>query len=153
MLALTFLGNAVPAGVIASAAAGWLFVISRRLEAVFVVALTGSASLVGWLLKMLIARPRPGDGMDETGFPSGHTLFAMSFYGFLFYLTPELIKSRLLLIILRSGLTLAILFTGTSRIHLGMHWPLDVFGSLILGALILAPAVVLYERKAKNRGG
>jgi len=44
-----------------------------------------------------------------------------------------------------------ILAVGLSRIYLGAHWHSDVVGGLFLGALLLYPAVVLYNKYgAKN---
>lgn len=152
MLGLTFLGKTVPAAVIVVISVVWLLSIRRRREANLIAVLTGSAFLAGWLLKLLIARPRPADAADLTGFPSGHTIFVMTFYGFLFYLTPKLLQARMSVMILRAGLALVILLTGVSRVYLEEHWPVDVLGSLVLGGLFLALAVVWYEGYNKRRG-
>ena len=151
MLVMTFLGYSIPAGVTVVLVTIWLLAFQRKREAIFIVLLSAANWVTGMALKGLIRRPRPVAGLDDRSFPSGHTLFAVVFYGFIFYLAPGLIKSKRAVIILRIGLALIIILTAASRIHLGEHWPSDVLGSFILGGLLLAPALALYCARTKNR--
>lgn len=124
----------------------WFF--RKRLETVFIVALTSLAMLLNLLLKVLIDRPRPGSELLDNGglsFPSGHVIYAIAFFGFLFYLMPGLIKQPVAVTALRSLLVILILLTAASRIYLGAHWASDVLGSLFLGGLLIAPAVIFYK--------
>ena len=96
-------------------------------------------------LKELFAQPRPVDlktGLNLIeaggyGLPSGHAQMAMVIWGGL-----ALIVKRSWFRLLAS---LLILLIGFSRIYLGIHFPTDVFGGWLLGALILA-AVLLLRR-------
>lgn len=148
---LSSLNSSIPAVVIVSVATIGLLLSRRRLEAIFVVSLTSLAALLNWLLKWLIDRPRPGSEAGGLSFPSGHTIFAIVFYGLLFYLAPRLTKPRAVTIILQTGLLLIILLSAVSRIHLGAHWPSDTIGSFLLGGLLLVPTFVLYQRYARDR--
>jgi len=67
--------------------------------------------------------------MDSYAFPSGHAQGAVVFWGYLF---SEVKRNwlKIMLIIIISLVSL-------SRIYLGVHFPIDVFGGWIIGFLIL----------------
>ena len=153
MRTVSYISSPTPAIVIVALVAIGLWASSRKLEATFVASLPSAAALLNWLLKLLISRPRPVIELNGLSFPSGHVTYAIVFYGFLFYLTPRLVKQPLAAAALRFLLVLIILLTGTSRVYLGAHWPSDVFGSLVLGGLLLAPAMTLYHNYAKAKTG
>ena len=109
-------------------------------------------------LKELAARPRPDAALavvEETGyaFPSGHTVFATAFYGALIYLLGHwgAFPNRPALRWATQGiLALFILAVGVSRVYLGAHWPSDVIGGFLFGALCLAVLVAVW-RMAQTR--
>lgn len=160
MKGVSYISSLIPAAIIVALLAGSLWALRGKLESIFIVSLTSSAALINWLLKLLVNRPRPSVQLIqisvESGglsFPSGHTVYAVVFYGFLFYLMPRLVKQPALICFLRSLLILLILFTAASRIYLGAHWFSDILGSLFLGGLLLAPAIILYHniyQRSKN---
>ena len=85
-----------------------------------------------YLLKYTFLRNRPVDInlIEETGysFPSGHSLTAMAFYGFIIYIVNKYnLKYKKIYTIL---LSILIIMIGFSRIYLGVHYPTDVFGGL-----------------------
>jgi undecaprenyl-diphosphatase len=137
--------------------------LGLRKEALFC-ALDGLASLlINNILKLIIARPRPSADLVDvitqvTGysFPSGHVMFYVSFFGFLFYLSYTLLKpswKRSLLLLLFGGL---IVLVGPSRIYLGNHWASDVFAAYLVGSLILFGVIALYNRwnvRSRTEGG
>ncbi|MEK7682168.1 MAG: phosphatase PAP2 family protein [Chloroflexota bacterium] len=123
--------------------AGGLYVVGRRWDAVFAAA-TLLADAAGVIVKMVIARPRPETALVQDydkllpfSFPSGHATHAFAFYGFLFFVVAALPGS----IAWRRGaqvaLVLLIALTGLSRVYLDAHWPSDVAGGFLLGALTL----------------
>ena len=131
----------------------------RRLAIIFIASAASAAGLIGWLLKLLVSRPRPGAelvqvwvGTIGSGFPSGHVACATVIGGFFFYLAPRLIKTPLATGLLRALVVVIILAVGLSRIYLGAHWASDVAGGLFLGGLLLYPAIVLYNRYEAKRG-
>jgi undecaprenyl-diphosphatase len=106
----------------------------------FVLFSTLFTALIGMgVLKATIRAPRPFQVLSEiegkrlataTGysFPSGHTTGAASFYSAL---------GRTIGIRWISAVCAAIiLLVGLSRMYLGVHWPLDVFGGLALGITV-----------------
>ena len=156
MQAVSSFSETIPAIITVALVASVLWFFRRRLETAFVIILPSLAVLLNLLLKVLIDRPRPGSELLDDGglsFPSGHVTYAVVFFGFLFYLLPRLIKQPVLMVVLRSLLVILILLIAVSRVYLGAHWMSDILGSLLLGGLLLVPAIVLYKRHAIGRGG
>jgi membrane-associated phospholipid phosphatase len=105
----------------------------------------------GNALKLAVGRPRPEyllvDSVPASlSFPSGHALFAVIFGGFLIYLVGELVQPRLVRWGLQTGLALLVLAVGASRVYLGFHWPSDVVGGYMFGAVTLLELVWLRNR-------
>jgi len=149
MWAVSSLGDTIPAVIIVSLLVMVLFFSQKRLEALFVALLPSLAALLTWSVKLLVDRPRPVDELFNNGglsFPSGHVSHIVVVLGFLFHLLPGLIKQRVIMVALQAIIVIIILLMMASRIYLGEHWPSDVLGSVILGGLILAPAIVLYNK-------
>lgn len=100
------------------------------------------AGLAGWLisrgLKVLLHMPRPAallaaasasipdDHQIHNSFPSGHTTVVFSFVGVLITALPRVWALPLI--------AFAAL-VGTSRIAIGLHWPIDVLGGALTGCL------------------
>ena len=109
------------------------------------------------IVKELIRRPRPTVDLvhvlrilESYSFPSGHVMFYVGFFGFLWFLVYTLLKRswrRTLLLILLGTL---IGLVGISRIYLGQHWPSDVLGAYLLGGLTLV-AILQFYRWGKQR--
>ena len=101
------------------------------------------------LLKPLIGRVRPvGINLvkeSSLSFPSGHSLTAMAFYGYIIYLIYKSnLKYKKLYIIL---LGILILLIGLSRIYLGAHYVTDVLGGFTFSLFYL----VIFIELAKKR--
>ena len=109
---------------------------------------------MAWALKFLVDRPRPAlelgieiaqkDG--GSGFPSAHVVHTTVFMGLLFYLVSIHIKRAWLRISFQIILAIPILATGASRVYLGAHWPSDVIGGYVLGAIGLLLLIGVYQR-------
>ena len=158
MTAISFISSLLPAVVIVTLVIIGLLATGRKLEPIFIASATSLATLLNWLLKLLISRPRPGSEVIQVlvesngpSFPSGHTIYAVVFYGFLFYLAPRVTRQPAVTGIVRLVLILLILLTGISRVYLGAHWPSDALGSLLLGGLLLVSAIALYDKYAQSQ--
>lgn len=144
-------GYVGPATALMVVAVGGLLRLRFRVEALFTL-LTVLGDAFGQLVKLIVARPRPGDDaisvlFQEAGrsFPSGHVLHYTIFFGFLLYLAATLLPPGGARAILCLLLALPILLIGVSRVYLGAHWASDVLGGYLLGGLWLAGHVSVYR--------
>jgi len=146
----------------------WLLVVATGLvlnrtglsiEGSMTLAGTGLGWLVNMLLKWLIGRPRPSDALVHVygkfyyeSFPSGHVVFFVEFFGFLFFLAYVLLKPGRLRYAILTVLGLLICSVGASRVYLGAHWPSDVAGAYLAGGIWLMLMIEVYRRlKARSR--
>lgn len=90
--------------------------------------------------------PDPVDSAHYAAFPSGHAMTATVVCGLLLWLLHRYGVGR---VVWRTAVTVAVVSVagaGLTRIWLGVHWPSDVLGGWLLGALVVTVAVVSYER-------
>jgi len=113
--------------------------------------------VVNVLVKGLIRRPRPTvdvvqvlENLDSYSFPSGHVMFYVGFFGFIWFLVYTLLKSSLRRTLLLVFFASLIALVGISRIYLGQHWASDVLGAYLLGSLTLL-AILQFYRWGKKR--
>ena len=142
------------AGAVMVLAFGALWLQRRRLEAVFL-GLISIPDLFNIWLRDLIGRPRPTTdlvdvlighgGVQGSGFPSGHALHVVLFYGFLMYLATQYISNRPLIRAIWTLGTVYILVSGLWLIYDGRHWSADVIGGYIYGGFYLLVLMVAYK--------
>ena len=116
----------------------------RQLAAMFLIAFVVSLGLeLG--LKAVVGRPRPvlGTGFGAS-FPSGHVVAAASFWGLLPLWAHVMSGKPQRWVWPAVGTILALV--GVSRIYLSAHWPSDVIGGVLLGAIFVAAAAAVVER-------
>jgi undecaprenyl-diphosphatase len=115
-----------------------------------------AAALSGWALsglaKLAVHRPRPHiiprlmHGAGWFSYPSGHSMLAPIIFGLGIIVWAAPWPSPALR---RAALVLAALFAlgiGFSRVYLGVHYPSDVLGGLLLGTAWSALALLWWER-------
>ncbi len=125
-----------------------LWVFRKSLEAVASLFILPAMVLTITLPKILIGRPRPEgelEGMTNS-FPSGTAATSVLVLGFLIYLVGEFVAPRKLRIGLQLLLGLAIVTLGVFRMLAGEHWPSDLAGGYMAGALALFAIIWLYRR-------
>ena len=115
----------------------------------------GGAALsegVNSLIKLLVHRPRPASdlihvfaSLNSYSFPSGHVMFYTAFFGFIWFLAFTLLRKSVLRALLMIIFGVLILTIGVSRVFLGEHWTSDVIGAYLLGSLVLAFIVGVYQ--------
>jgi membrane-associated phospholipid phosphatase len=143
------LGFTLAAGAITVGAAALAALRGRWLEGGLVV-LTLVPRGLQMVVKDLVGRARPSEDLVRVseeaggaGFPSGHVVGAVVFYGLLLYLTPRLIEARPLRLVLALFCVFMILATGPARVYTGAHWPSDTVGGYLFGLLCLAVLIAL----------
>lgn len=130
-----------------------LFILLKNKKIALLVSLNlAVVYLINVIIKIIIARPRPG-GLRlvyETGysFPSGHAMVATGFYGFLIYITNKKISNKKLKSIITIFLSLLILLIGISRVYLGVHYATDIIGAFIIGIVYLIIYIKIVNKKS-----
>lgn len=102
---------------------------------------------LGGALKEIVGRLRPFQAFPnliharytetagDMAFPSGHALDATVFWGYL----AMVVRRRWLYVVA----PIVIVLVSFSRLYLGLHWPTDVLGGVLIGLLFLGTAYIL----------
>jgi membrane-associated phospholipid phosphatase len=117
---------------------GLFFIIKRSWKELAMVTfgLVGASSLF-LFLSNLFARPRPPTQiwivLTIPGFPSGHAITVVVFYGLLAYLLAPKMKTIFWKVIVVAAALLIIAFVGFSRVFTGGHYLTDVLSGYAVG--------------------
>lgn len=132
---------------------GSVLLLLRKPLLAGLVLLTFPLRALNALLKAVLESPRPPEALVSVteyahgfGFPSGHAMGAMVLYGTLFILAPYLTENRPVRLTIQAAALLMIALAGISRIYVGAHWPSDVIGAFLWGAMVLV-AISLVARR------
>lgn len=136
---------------VCAAAAGWL--VWRRAAwwtALWLAVTVALGTIVQQSVKAAVDRPRPiwpdpVDSAHYAAFPSGHAMTATVVCGLLLWLLHRFRAGRALWRTAVSVAVVSVAGVGLTRVWLGVHWPSDVVGGWLFGALVVALAVVVYE--------
>ena len=117
-----------------------IFVKNKVIPITIIINMLIMWGLIG-VLKNTFKRERPNINrlVEEKGYsyPSGHTMTATIFYGFIIFLiviSNLILPLKWTLIIL---LVLLIMFVGYTRVYLGVHFLSDVIGAILFGSSYL----------------
>ncbi len=106
--------------------------------------------LISVIFKNIIMRERPMISLIEKpsdfSFPSGHTMCAVAFYGFIIYLLVKNVKNYFLKWLIVFAFSMLIIFVGISRIYLNVHYFTDVVGGALLGLICLFMMINIYNK-------
>jgi undecaprenyl-diphosphatase len=129
-----------------------IYIIGLHWEAVMAVIAVVLSTGINLLVKDLIQRPRPTPDLvsvfaplNSYSFPSGHVMFYLGFFGFIWFLAFSLLKPSLKRGFILVFLGALVVLVGISRIYLGEHWASDVIGSYLLGTLVLVVIIQVYR--------
>ncbi|QLE58720.1 phosphatase PAP2 family protein [Nostoc sp. TCL26-01] len=154
MQSITFLGEPLTFGLIASGLATHFWRNNRRHQATGLGMATIGAVGFNCLLKEIFARQRPAlwDYIVHAvhySFPSGHAMVSTAVYGYVGYvLAQEFPQWRQPILAATVTLILAI---GFSRLYLGVHWPTDVLAGYAIGLLWLIVCILYGESTSSSK--
>ncbi len=117
----------------------------RVLAGIFI-AVVAAEELITWIIKNSVQRHRPDQTLRiirEGGysFPSGHAFRATLLFGLLAYLFYKSTASKWARFIAIGLYVLSVFLVAVSRIYLGVHYPSDVWGSVLIGCAMLALSI------------
>ncbi len=141
------------AGVSSVLAISIVFSVFRKsLEALIYLAMLPVMGFTIVLPKAFVNRPRPEGALEgfTDSLPSGTATASVLLLGFLIYLIGEFVAPRKLRIGLQLALGMAIVLLGLFRMLAGEHWPSDLVGGYMTGALALI-AIIWAYRKLRRR--
>jgi undecaprenyl-diphosphatase len=118
--------------------AGFLWLDGKRRMMLFVIAAVSGGTLVSFLLKQLVSRPRPDivphlSHVQSPSFPSGHSMLSAVVYLTLGALVAASLPRASLKIYVLSIAVLLTLMVGVSRVYMGVHYPTDVLAGWMAG--------------------
>ncbi|MEX2586688.1 MAG: phosphatase PAP2 family protein [Actinomycetota bacterium] len=127
--------------------AAWIAWSRCRQLAYVLVGAFAAAFALEVVLKATIARPRPPPGIGfGDSFPSGHVLAAAAFWGLMPAWVYLVTGRRWAWAAALVGTGVILLGVGVSRVFLGAHWPSDVVGGYLGGAIFLLIAEWMIHR-------
>ncbi len=142
--------GAIGTWVIALVLAGFLVLRHHRRAAVYAVGVLASTKIVTTLLKDVFGRLRPDwqnpEHLVHNGaYPSGHSSSIVALAGVAAVLVLMLVRRRGARQVAYASLALLVVIVGLDRVLLGRHFPSDVVGGALLGAVVVLLGVVVYS--------
>lgn len=160
---LTDLGDVQAYVILIVAVAIWFLVDKKSIRwLIQSIIILSSTALLNIVIKQYISRPRPDLEMrlveaHSFSYPSGHSMCALAFYGFLLYLAHKKVDHTWVKILAYMVLPLLIVAIGASRVYLGVHYPSDVVAGFAAGLFWLIFVIFLmnifryYRQKRKEK--
>lgn len=110
----------------------------------------GGAAVLSPVTKQLVGRARPpvvDRLVPETNqaFPSGHALGSFVVVGILAVVVLTRLRHPLVRAVTIVGAAMFVVAVGVSRLYLGVHWPTDILGGWLMGALWLGICLLGYR--------
>ena len=125
-----------------------IFLLNTNHERIFVIINTLISAGIIILSKNIFLRERPLIGselLSSYSFPSGHSLIATTYYGFLIYFLRRSKCREEIKALGTTFLTTLIVLICLSRLILNVHYLTDVIGGVILGLIILLVLIYFFD--------
>lgn len=134
---VTWAGTVTVIAPLAVLACGWLLSRGRQSGALAVLLAAVGAVALSSLVKVIVDRPRPPVHhlvhVTSASFPSGHATESSAFYLVVVAVIVWPLSARVARWAASALLVALILAVSFSRVYLGVHYPTDVVGGLLLG--------------------
>ena len=148
--AINTIGNP-PLWAIVVAATALIVALLRGLVGAALVVVSFASDLAAFVVKLLVERERPQTAVveqffwiDSFAFPSGHVVRAVALVAVLAWIFVR--PSRRLTVAI-AGAVVAAVVMGYARVSLGVHWPTDALGGLLLGTTWFAITAWIATRR------
>ena len=152
----------VPMRVVTFVGGGWMLLVFTVLTSLVLVrrrdplawrfpAIMFGAAVTEWIVKWLLARPRPRG--SPSAFPSGHVFTSVTFFGAVMYLLWTRDVARPWRLVGTAACLVVIVGIALSRVYLRFHWVTDVLGGVAGGTAYLLITLVLADRPARGAAG
>jgi undecaprenyl-diphosphatase len=163
MTEITPLGTGAVVLMVVGVTAAFLWHTEHKHSARLLLASTAGSILLNNVLKLWFDRPRPTVFEWEThaassSFPSGHAMSATVVYGTVAYLLARLQKHLWARTLTLTAAVVMIALICLTRLYLGVHYPSDVLGGIVVGLAwsgfcmaTLEASLVLARRRAPAR--
>ncbi|MEI6042174.1 MAG: phosphatase PAP2 family protein [bacterium] len=112
-----------------------------------------SGSLIVYLMKIWIARPRPAEALVEVSgysFPSWHAAASTLFCSLIIFAYKNHFKNPILRFVFISFFAISALAISFSRVYLSVHYLSDVVVGIILGLFLSSLSVFIFENFYKK---
>jgi undecaprenyl-diphosphatase len=118
----------------------FLTLVKQKAEAAWLAFSIVGASLLNFLFKLSLDRPRPElvphlVKVTNASFPSGHAMISAAIYLTIAIMLSEAQTRRRARLYLMGLAGVTVLLIGCSRIYLGVHWPSDVLAGWCFGSV------------------
>jgi undecaprenyl-diphosphatase len=138
MLEMTHLGTGVVVITMITVVTLFLWHTEHRVSARLLLVATFGNIILNNALKLVYHRERPSlfewqTNAMSSSFPSGHAMSATVVYGTIAYLLLRLQKHHWSRMLTLAGAIILIFCICFSRVYLGVHYPSDVLGGVIVG--------------------
>lgn len=133
-----------------------LLVAHKKRDALFVIISCMGAGLLSFSLKFLFHRVRPESvsrlvDVNDYSYPSGHTIISVALFLSLFFVSKKYFKKSISSVFLLLSTSILIILVGLSRVYLGVHYPSDVLGSLLLGSGWVWGLYSVFEQQKESK--
>jgi undecaprenyl-diphosphatase len=157
---LTPLGTGIVVLTIVGVSTLFLWHTEHRVSAQLLLTAVAGGIILNNALKLVFNRSRPDvfewlTTASSSSFPSGHAMSATICYGTVAYLVARLQDRRWSRVLTLMGAALLILLVCLTRVYLGVHYPSDVIGGIVVGLAwagfcmaTLEASLVLARRRA-----
>lgn len=132
----------------------FLFIHRRTWFSIRIASIALSSLLLMLMLKNIFRRKRPDFPVIERvrglSFPSGHAIFAVTFYGLLIYIANQSQPNRTTRVAITLSFLSLINLIGLSRVWLRVHYASDVLAGYLIGGTWLLTSLTILKRLDPN---
>lgn len=152
-LFISYLGSLQSLGLLIIALSLYFWLHKKPYHLIQAVVTIGSGLLIVYLIKIYVAKVRPVEALINVGgysFPSGHATISTIFCSLIIFSFKDYIKNIYLKVSFIFFFALMALVVSFSRVYLSVHYLSDVVVGILLGLLISAISVFVFENFYKK---